>query len=358
MSELISQGGFGCIFYPGFNCEGKSTDKLKNKVSKLQVKDFAAENEVAIGSLIKTIKNYNLYFLPVLSSCPISLASLNKKYIEKCKIVSNDDPDYLLLELPYLKNISFYQLFSDSFRTNKHLFVTFIETYQYITISIEHLLDINVVHYDLKEANILYSTKYENPVLIDFGISIPMDKLTDNSSLSNYFYVYAPTYSLWPIEVHAINYLVNDGEILTHSIIKKLMDSYVSNNAALHIFSDNFKERYKQTGITFLKKYENMNKYDVIKELLTFYKTWDLYSLSIMYLKFFKILFVDGFFESKLIIAFSHLLLDNISPDPSTRMSLKDTLQKYNDIFYINEKPMNYFTLINNLNYENIKQRN
>ena len=281
MSELINQGGFGCIFYPGFNCKGVSSKKLENKVSKLQVNDFAGENEIYIGSLIKKIPNYSLYFLPVIDSCSIGLASLNQKTIEKCKIVSNDDPEYLLLELPYLKNISFRQLFSDSFRTNKHLFVTFIETYQYIVGTIGQLLDINIIHYDIKEENILYSIKYENPILIDFGISIPMDKIIDNSILSNYFYVYAPDYSLWAPEIHAINYLVNVGETLTEPIIKELMEKYVAHNGALHIFSDDFKERYKESGIIYLKKFENMNKYDIIKELLVFYKSWDLYSLSI-----------------------------------------------------------------------------
>ncbi len=354
MSELINQGGFGCIFYPGFNCKGDSTRNLQNRVTKLQINNFSAENEVYIGSLIKEIPNYNLYFLPVLDSCSIRLATLNKKYIEKCNIVSKNDSEYLLLELPYLKNISFHQLFSDTFRTNKHLFVTFIETYSYITSSIEQLLNINVVHYDLKEANILYSTKYENPILIDFGISISIDRLTDNSRLKDYFYVYATDYSLWSPEIHAINYLVNVGDTLSLSVIEKLMDTYIKNNASFRIFSEEFREKYKMSGIEWLKKYQNMNKYDVIKELLTFYKTWDLYSLSIMYFKFFNKLFSDGFFKSKLITAFSQLLLTNVSPNPMLRLSVKDTLIKYNEIFYINEKPEDYFTLIDNLNYENV----
>ena len=29
MSKLIDQGGFGCIFYPGFNCKGKVTKESK-----------------------------------------------------------------------------------------------------------------------------------------------------------------------------------------------------------------------------------------------------------------------------------------------------------------------------------------
>ena len=99
-----------------------------------------------------------------------------------------------------------------------------------------------------------------------------------------------------------------------------------------------------------------MEKYEAIKELKSFYKSWDLYALSIMYLKFFKILFSNGFFESKLIIAFSQLLLTNISPNPKNRLSPKDTLIKYKEIMFINEKPKNYFTLIHNLTYNNVKK--
>jgi len=129
------------------------------------------------------------------------------------------------------------------------------------------------------------------------------------------------------------------------------MDSYIMNNSVLTIFSDEFKEKYKKTGIEYLKKYENLNKHETIKQLLSFYKTWDLYSLSIIYLKFFKILFSDGFFDNKLIITFSQLLLYNISPNTNNRNTIKETLTMYKDIFYINEKPENYFTLINNLKY-------
>ena len=33
MSQLIDQGGFGCIFYPGFNCKGQAIEKTKNIVT-------------------------------------------------------------------------------------------------------------------------------------------------------------------------------------------------------------------------------------------------------------------------------------------------------------------------------------
>ena len=43
------------------------------------------------------------------------------------------------------------------------------------------------------------------PQMIDFGISIPIAQLTPQNR-KNYFYVFAPEYYLWPLEVHIINF--------------------------------------------------------------------------------------------------------------------------------------------------------
>jgi len=354
MSALLNQGGFGCIFYPGFNCMGKPSKQGSKFVSKLEVNDFNAKNEIYISSLIQQIPNYTLYFLPVVASCPISLAAIDPKYIDKCKIIEKNNDDYLLLELPYLEHISFNVLFTDTNRITRHQFLTFIETYKYISIAIAALLEKNIVHYDIKENNILYSTKFENPILIDFGLSIPIQEVK-KSNLADYFYVYAPKYFLWPIEVHAINYMLHKGH-LTKEAIAELVNEYVTNNVGLQSFSDHFKERYIKSAVEFLTRYLDMNKTEAITELIKFYKTWDLYALSIMYLKFFQQLFPRGFVKSKFIIAFSELLVQNICPFPYNRLSVAETQKSYTDIFYINEKPRDYFTLINNISYKNFSK--
>ena len=59
------------------------------------------------------------------------------------------------------------------------------------------------------QENILYSVKYDNPILIDFGLSIPIDRLNlndlkdlkdlndlnDLNDLKEYFYIYSPDYA-------------------------------------------------------------------------------------------------------------------------------------------------------------------
>ena len=352
MSKLIDQGGFGCIFYPGFNCKGKVTVDAKNVVTKLQRNTFNAQNEIYIGTFIKNISNYRLFFLPVIKSCSIGLASLDKQYISKCNIISDSDPNYLLMEIPYIKKITFEKLFTNFTRSKRHVLLIFFETFKYIVDSIFHLINNDIVHYDIKEENILYNIKYENPLIIDFGISIPIKYLTTDN-IHKYFYVYGPDYYIWTLEAHVISYLINVKNSLESSDIDKIVSEYVSSNAGLNIFSNDFRKNYAKLCNKFLKQYESKNKDYIINELLKYYKTWDLYSLSILYLKFLDYLFRDGFFESQFIIQFSQLLLTNISPNPNNRLSTEDTKKKYIEIFYINETTQNYLTFINNFKYDN-----
>tara|TARA_B100001093_G_scaffold384215_1_gene369926 strand:- start:2531 stop:3655 length:1125 start_codon:yes stop_codon:yes gene_type:complete len=353
MSKLIDQGGFGCIFYPGFNCKGDVTTESKNLVTKLQRNSFNAKNEIYIGKFIKNILNHNLFFLPVIKSCSISLASLDKEKISECNILSNKDLSYMLLELNYIKNISFEELFTNLNRSKRHILLIFFETFKYILDSISLLIDNDIVHYDIKEQNILYSTKYENPILIDFGISIPI-KYINNSNIKDYFYIYGPDYYIWPLEAHVISYLLHVKDTLEVSDINKIVSEFVLNNSGLNIFSNHFKKNYLNSCIKFLKQYVNKDKNYIINKLLKFYKSWDRYSLSILYLKFLDYLFRDGFFESKFIINFSQLLLNNIAPNPNNRLTIQETKKIYLELFYINETTQNYLTLINNFKYDSI----
>ena len=353
MSELISQGGFGCIFYPAFNSKGEVKKKSK-MVSKLQINNFNGKNEILIGKIIRTFSKYNLYFLPTINVSSIKLASLDKNFTKKCNIISKNDSDYLLLEITYLKNIRFQKLFTEFLKSKKHILLIFFEIFEYVINSIEQLLNLNIVHFDLKEQNILYSLKYENPRLLDFGISIPFDYL-NNDNIKNYFYIYAPEYFIWPLEVHVINYLLHVKDTLDLSDIEKISTKYVDNNIALNIFSREFKQNYTNFCIEFLKQFISKNDNNkIIKYLLTFYKTWDLYALSILYLKFIGYIFHTGFYDSKIIINFSQLLLINISPDPRNRLSIDNIKSLYKEIFYINESLDNYLELINNFKYDTI----
>ena len=61
MSKLISQGGYGCVFYPGVDCTGRSIDD-DAIATKVQIKNFTANNEIKIGTMVRSQAGYDLFF--------------------------------------------------------------------------------------------------------------------------------------------------------------------------------------------------------------------------------------------------------------------------------------------------------
>ena len=76
MTDLISQGSYGCIFRPGFTCKGSPTKK--GYITKIQKIASTSKKETKLGKKIKKIDNYKDYFAPILKTCEVSLAKWKK----------------------------------------------------------------------------------------------------------------------------------------------------------------------------------------------------------------------------------------------------------------------------------------
>ena len=365
MSQLLSQGGFGCVYYPGIKCNGK-TDPRTNVVTKLQKKDFNANNEIKIGEMVKKIQYYKLFYLPVISSCPVNLRSLNESIISKCEVIADsDDLNYILMSIPYISNAPFYSILlgdekykkkieskSKNALEKKHMFLNLTETFKYLLDAIERLINNKIVHFDLKSDNILYNTITTDPQIIDFGISLPIAELNDDN-IPNYFYVYGPDYYVWPLEVHIISFIVNETrEKLTEKDAEKIAKEYTNTNKALKVFSSEFIDLYRNACVKEIKKYVGENRKETVYKLIDFYKTWDNYSLSILYLKTFEYIFSKGFERNSLIILFSQILVSNINPNPLKRLSINETREKFNELFYVDEKVKDYIDLVKSFDYD------
>ena len=74
-SEILDQGGFGCIYYPGITCKGNQS-KRKNTVTKLQLKSFNSKNEIKIGKMIKSITDYDNFFVHIFNWVFFNLISI------------------------------------------------------------------------------------------------------------------------------------------------------------------------------------------------------------------------------------------------------------------------------------------
>ena len=377
--KVINQGGFGCIFYPSLPCKNEHNREKREKeyVSKLVERNFSSKNEIDIGEIIKKIPFYSLYYVPILQHCPANLSKVGTKEIKKCNIIDKEEKHvkYILLKMKYLKNIKFTEYLLTN-KSKKHVLNIIFDTYSYFLFSLEQLMNNEVVHFDFKWDNAVIDLKTELPVILDFGISIPIRKLLQHdASISggsgsenkdqkeedkyqvfrDYFYTYYPMYSLWPPEVHAICYVLHKHSRITPESLQNLIDECVDSNAAFTIFSPEFLKEYKKSCFETMEHLIDKPRKYVIHECLKFWNTWDNYALSISYFQIIRFISSSGFTSNAFLLSFSKILLGNVHPDPSRRSNYTTTRYEYKSIFYQETSIRDFELLVDNFDFERFR---
>ena len=342
--KMLAEGGYGCVFHPEIACDGQETEN-KFFISKVQQKDFSAENEIKVGELIKhTVKDMASQpllnnFAPVISHCPINLSQLKIKDLDSCNVLKKvDTTSLILMKIRYIDSKDFDSFIIENSNSNTIL-LTLISAFNHLLKSLEILIQANVVQFDLKGQNIVFDSKRSLPIIIDFGLSLPMEDINQNTLL-NYFYIYAPEYYVWPLEVHYLNLLIHSNPDPTKSELKNLADTYTKSNAALGGLSPKFRKDFALTCYEQLLTYENLTLTDKKNTVLKYWKTWDNYSLSIIYLKFIYFIVKSSkktLLKNKFIEYLTEILLTNIHPDPKIRMSIEKTSTVFNKFIYNND---------------------
>lgn len=382
-SKIINQGGFGCIFYPSLSCKKEKEQKHLNYeksrreyVSKLVERNFSSKNEIEVGEIVKKIPFYSLYYVPVLQHCAANLSKVGSKEIQKCNIIDKEEKHvkYILLRMKYLKNIKFTEYLLTN-KSKKHILNIIFDTYSYFLFSLEQLMNYEVVHFDFKWDNAVIDLKTELPVILDFGISIPIRKLLEYDGDSNgrdednvekgkedkydvyrdYFYTYFPKYSLWPLEVHAMCYVLHKHSRITPESLQELIDEYVDSNTAFTIFSPDFLDKYKTLCFKTMEHLIEKSRKYVIHECLKFWSTWDNYALSISYFQIIQFISRSGFTSNAFLLSFSKILLGNVHPDPSRRSNYTTTRYEYKSIFYQETSIRDFELLIDNFDFEKFR---
>ena len=329
--KLIAEGGYGCVFNPGINCNG-SVMKEKKYASKIQRYDEAAKNEINIGKIIEGINGYEDHFGAIIRHCEIDIATIKDKEKNKCAIFKKKkSKKFIVMKMNFIDGNDFMD-YLISQKNSIQLISNIINSYNHIIRSCQMLVTKSIMHFDIKGTNILFDNNKQIPILIDFGLSTNMLEINDN--LKKVFYVYAPQYYIWPLEVHYLSFLFNKSNVATIDDLKEMVKIYVKENKGLSIFSPDFLQKFEKKCLSQLLKYNEIPLKKRIDKLVNYWKTFDNYSVSIMYLKFLKYINIDGFSDNNFIIFFGKLLLQNIHPDPEKRLSLIDTVHTFNTFLY------------------------
>ena len=339
--KLLAEGGYGCVFIPGINCDG-SIMSNKKYISKIQRFDDSAKNEIEIGRIVQNIGGFEDHFSPVLKFCNIDIAKVKDKEISKCTILKKKaTKKFIVMKLRYIEGNDFMDYLINQ-KNSVQLVSNIILSYNHLLKSVSMLIEKQILHYDLKGTNILFDMEKETPILIDFGLSVQISNIDfdDNlqtlmNNLKNIFYVYAPEYSIWSLEIHYLSYILHKNKEPTVMELTDIAEKYVMENKALNKnFSPWFLKKYKEKCIKQLKKYNEIDYMKRIKYLFNYWETFDNYALSIMYLKFLRYININGFLDNHFILFFSKLLLKNIDPNPDNRLSIVETIHTFNTFLY------------------------
>lgn len=288
---LLAQGTFGCVFHPGMTCNHEPLDA--EYITKIHASnEKTAQNEIAVSKKVQTIPNYEQYFSPILENCNVNLAKVNRKEVEKCKFIKNDivgidrkndlaaaQPlTYVSTKIRFIKGESLLEYVSQN---SKYSTISFL--YKTLCESVKKLAEKDIVHFDLRENNMIVSKKGV-PIIIDFGISInfTIDFTKTNQKktfLKNSFYAYTTQYKPWCIEIVLICYIVHHGNPTSEKIMEIFDEVMQNNDFANKLY---LKEAFPKYREQFKTQISTKPPQQLLEHLLSTYKRWDLYSVTIL----------------------------------------------------------------------------
>ena len=276
-SRFLSSGAYGCVYYPGYNCEGKPLKK-NGLVTKLVKDNFTTQTEIVVGNHVrKHVPYYGKHFIVVSKQCHVDESKLDPLR-EGCKMLDRSRTrKYVLLYSVYLRSIELYDMIERGVRLSQ-LLRFFFDLVHKVTL----LTDTGIVHNDLHMGNVLYTSK-GNLFVIDFGLSIKADLLkVDNTDyLNEIFHSYTPNWKWWPLEYHLITYVLNVGP-LTEEALKSTIEEYLKSMHYLFksVYGLGFLDAYQSIALSVFRPWIKKTKPEQLTFLFSFWSTWDSYKIA------------------------------------------------------------------------------
>jgi serine/threonine protein kinase len=295
--SFIYEGTYGCAF------KKEENNKKKTKtLIKIQRYTDEAKREEEIGKILKRIKKYQLYFAPILKTRVVSLGEIDNDEIKKCTLVTNSPSTvqkYVTNKIKYVGQYTLGNYILETLTKKPRQFLrTFFGAYFDTLFSINLLNKNGLIHFDLKENNVMYDEQHHRPVLIDFGLSIITSQLNPNT-YSEFFFTYGYDYPPWCFEISVITYAIEEyganfeKELLTAEQVEKLCNNFTNINPIFFndgetghhdIFSDNERIEYNKKLKAYLQPFTGGSWKVVIDANLQYINNWDIYAVHVMFL--------------------------------------------------------------------------
>jgi hypothetical protein len=325
-----------------FTLYNEKDNHIKNikKIQKIVEYSSISINEANIANKIKKIPYYTNYFLVLDDYELLNISQLNEHIFEK---LTNIKTIYYLFKYSNVSSIDFTD-YIYNFTSIKELIFGIINSFSPILTALTILNQNSICFFDISPKNILFNRG--RPLLNNFKLSLRLNKL-DFTYFSNILNK-LDNFTYQPLEIHFLfYYLKNDILTISNSFIEDFCKTFVENLNILRLFSENYKTLYKDKCVETIKKYIKRSRNEIIDDILERSDKWDVYGISLLYIQIFgcisRVFSLKGTFISKIILEFSK----NLHPDSDNRMTLEETLYKFNML--LNQKEnWNFINKLNN----------
>lgn len=336
--KIINEGAYGCIYHPSLQCaiDIQNRDIRMKQVNKLQLYNEYAINEAEIGKKVSQIKDYESRFVPMLekknSSCStLKIKQFEHKVLKKCDLLDKNTPEtkVLLLEGKYIHDgISLRDVLSSQKKESDYVF-HFVSIFLHIIESIEILLQNRIIHFDLRNPNILYDPLKKIPLILDFGISFTVEDMLKYPE--RVFIGYDPSYYIYPPEVLFLSHFIFDNK--HDNTFNTLKDVYkdIYTNDLYEMLPIDVRKQYQYDLLTYFKQLSETtnfqkSKQSQIHDLLQYqistdsFHSWDIYIFAVFMLRILHESQGSNPYKEELYL----LCYDCIHPNPNRRPPISD----------------------------------
>ncbi len=291
-------------------------------------------NEINICDKIRSSLYHELHFSLLEDYETLNIKQINaNSQLQKLKL--DNQSSYFMFKY---NDIGSVNLIDDIYnqKTIKNLIYTTLQSFIHIANGLEQLNKLNICYFDFSPTKILFLNNYrEKPVISNFANSIDISKINNFRYFLSIFNK-IDDFTYQPFEIHLLYYLLNDHiETVSYSFIEEFCEEYMDKLNILSLFSKDYKISYKNQCILTLRTYINKSKREIVTDILNKYNKWDIFGLSVLYLKIFgnivRLFSLKGTFLSRIIIELSK----NIDSDSNKRSSLSDLIKNVNK--YLND---------------------
>lgn len=335
--KLISQGSYGCVYYPQKKCNGRDSRNGKF-VTKLVVDNEYSQNELRIGKIIKSIgpSHKTFFSLSTDARCNLNNVALKRMNTNgKCNVIKkhqerNKDIKFRLIKSVFVSNFTLRKrLF---YQSNYSIILdTCIQVFSSMLSIIDMIQTKSIIHNDIRLDNIMM--RGNRPIVIDFGISFThgdmIQAASDKHKLKDIFFVFTPRHYILAPEIHYISFLLHERDLLSRSFYnwKEVTHQIRTNQSIARLLMDTQEDedKYYQDMEQSFRRMENSSLENIVRQFK--WKTFDMYMLCMIILDF-LVEMKDSMLDSKRFTDFFSLLKEGIHPDPEKRYSIMEFKEK------------------------------